>query len=94
MMRSWRGDGSRRNLVLGSLHGGILISLSRGLQINEGFQAGHVFNESILAALLRDKVKCNEETKIKKKILLEILILPSIQEARDEILNLNNFNRD
>ena len=54
-----------------------------------------MFNESILAALLRDKVKCNEETKIKKKkILLEILILPSIQEARDEILNLNNFNRD
>lgn len=67
MMRSWRGDGSRRNLVLGSLHGGILISLSRGLQINEGFQADHVFNESILAALLRDKVKCNDETKIKKK---------------------------
>lgn len=68
MMRGWRGDGSRRNLDLGSLHGGILISLSRGLQINEGFQADHVFNESILAALLRDKVKCNEETKIRKKI--------------------------
>ena len=42
-----------------------------------------------------NKVKCNEETKIKKKKnLLEILMLPSIQEARDENLNLNNFNSD
>lgn len=48
MMRRWRGDGSRRNLDLGSLHGVIPVSPSRGLQINEGFPAHLVFNESIL----------------------------------------------